>query len=105
LHKSRRDDHEVPENFVLVEETDAVGHTGASSSNNAKYNSSKRQRRILEAKENVYLAQLTWKGGARLVLEEKTRITFHPTFDSIYHPNVCETQSDPLGGSNRLMPG
>jgi len=105
LHKSRRDDHEAPENFVLAEETDGAGHSGSSGGNSSKSNSSKRQRRILEPKENVYLAQLTWKGGARLVLEEKNRIALHPMFDSASHPNVCETQSDPVGGPNRLMPG
>jgi len=58
----------------------------------------------LEAKENVYLVQLSWKGGARLVLEERCRSMSNPS-DGSHHSNVCETLSDPQGGSNRLTPG
>jgi hypothetical protein len=56
LHKSRRDETERAENFVLVEETDAApGSSGASVG--GKGGSTKRQRRILDAKENVYLVK------------------------------------------------
>ena len=114
LHKSRRDQKDRPQNFALVEETDSAGSSGTSgSSASGKGSSSKRQRRALDPKENVYLVTLSWKGAGRLVLEEKQRTnvatTLHPNaFENAYHlsqhPNVCETQSDPAGGSSRLSP-
>jgi hypothetical protein len=114
LHKSRRDQKDRPQNFVLVEETDSTGNSGASGSGaSSKGSSTKRQRRALDAKENVYLVTLSWKGAGRLVLEEKHRTnvatSLHPNaFENAHHlthhANVCETQSDPVGGSSRLSP-
>ena len=111
LHKSRRDETERPENFVLVEETDSAGtSSGTGSGGGGKGSSTKRQRRILDAKENVYLVTLSWKGAGRVVLEEKPRggnsatssSTLHPNvFENALHANVCETMSEPVG---RLSP-
>ena len=113
LHKSRRDETERPENFVLIEETDAAGTSGGTGSGGGgKGSSTKRQRRTLDAKENVYLVTLSWKGAGRLVLEEKQRgnassvsssaSTLHPNvFENALHANVCETMSEPVG---RLSP-
>ena len=114
LHKSRRDEKERAENFSLVEETDSAGSTGASGS--SKGSATKRHRRALDPKENVYIVTLSWKGAGRLVLEEKSRPvlmtshSLHPNaFETAYHlsahASVCETQSDPIGGLSRLAPG
>ena len=118
LHKSRRDEKERPESFLLIEETDTAGSSsGSGSGGNSKGSSTKRQRRALDAKENVYLVTLSWKGAGRLVLEEKqqqrgvagnastTTSSLHPNiFENTLHANVCETQSEPIGRLSPVTP-
>ena len=62
-----------------------------------------KRKRVLDSNENVYLVQLAWKGSGRLILEEREKLLRQGQIQlsadpSHSHLNVCETQSDPLGG-------
>ncbi len=116
LNKSRREENCRPEKFVLVEETDPVpssmlsGPGSSSGGGGGGKKSKEKRKRVLDADENVYLVQLSWKGAGRLILEEKERLLrngqlYH--LDHLYannpHLNLSEMHSEPLGGLGGKM--
>ncbi len=115
LSKSRRSDTEGepqrPERFFLVEETDmpsSMPLTAPAFSDKKLHHKGKR-RRILEPDENVYLVQLGWKGGGRLILEEREKLLregghLHLDVPPNSHLHICETHSDPLALAGKMSP-
>jgi hypothetical protein len=68
------------------------------------------RRRLLEADDNVYLVQLAWKGGGRLILEEKEKLSVGGYYhsDLLYannpHLNLSECRSEPMHLGGKVSP-
>merc|ERR1719350_534356 len=86
---------EDPANFILVEETELK---------HLKKKGKSVHQRILSNDENVYLVQNSWKDSGKLTLLERNKsvIKFRGLDP---HPNIRETQSDPVCSPRLRRPG
>ena len=72
--------------FVLVEEIEIK---------DTKKKSKKLIHRLMNMDENVYLVQSSWKGSGKLTLTDRASV-FLKYKHLEHHPNIRETQSDPV---------
>ena len=94
LERGRRNTEDAT-NYVLVEEIEMK---------NPKKKGKSFHQRILSSDENVYLVQNSWRDSGKLTLLERNKsvIKFRGLDP---HPNIRETQSDPVSSPRLRRPG